>query len=331
MRYFQTEVSLNVQFSAKTISYVSQLEKLDANGFEYHLYAILLAPRFYYKPESLRASKEGIKFTVFAPNLEGTNEFEIPIQFHKELDHRKINFASTYPYSTLKGTITDADWLVSTGQSPEINESVSEIFDRFAPYFLQEIRYKVLYIGQAYGNRGERDAIQRLSSHKTLQEVLTAAQRDYSAHEIKILLLEIKPFVHFGIVTPDIPTIKSSDEDDAHIRQVTDNLPEERQIVNITEAALIHYFQPKYNKDFVENFPKDTHLSYRQFFDLDYNEIGIELGAEYNSWLTVELYSDSATIKSDWDLIRYQLNNAEDRDSMYAIFQTMDNPENPLS
>jgi|GEM_PF-3100290 len=37
---------------------------------------------------------------------------------------------------------------------------------------------------------------------------------------------------------------------------------EEQQIINITEAALINYFKPPYNVNFVENFPNVRHKGY---------------------------------------------------------------------
>ena len=36
------------------------------------------------------------------------------------------------------------------------------------------------------------------------------------------------------------------------------------QIINITEAAMINYFKPPYNINFIDNFPDKNHKGYSQ-------------------------------------------------------------------
>jgi len=131
-----------------------------------------------------------------------------------------------------------------------------------------KLKYKVLYIGQAYGKRGEKSAIDRLSSHETLQKILINSQRDYPEYEIKIMLLEMAYRLGFGIAHPKTPVQVTSTTDDQHIESVVTNLPIEQQVINITEAAIINYFKPFYNSTFIENFPSDKHKSYHQYYEI---------------------------------------------------------------
>ena len=61
----------------------------------------------------------------------------------------------------------------------------------------------------------------------------------------------------FDGLTKKYSVSKAKDID--HMKRVLSNLPEEQQVINITEAALINYFKPIYNINFVENFPDVKH------------------------------------------------------------------------
>lgn len=73
---------------------------------------------------------------------------------------------------------------------------------------------------------------------------------------------------------------------------------------------------------FVENFPSPKHKSYHQYYELDYNELLIEMDMEFDNFPYIELYTDTASIKTVWDFIHYKLENDENRESMYAMFRS---------
>lgn len=102
---------------------------------------------------------------------------------------------------------------------------------------------------------------------------------------------------------------------------VLQNLPEEQQIVNISEAALINYFKPEYNRNFVENFPNENHKGYKQYFDLDYNCFSFEMDLEFDHTAIIQLYSSTNRINSCYDYVKYNLYNDPNRKSMYNIFK----------
>ena len=88
----------------------------------------------------------------------------------------------------------------------------------------------------------------------------------------------------------------TEEEGDKHMHDVLCNLPRLDQVINIMEAALINYFKPEYNVNFVENFPNENHKGYKQYFELDYNSLCVEIDLEFDSLNWVQLYSDANKI-----------------------------------
>ena len=322
MRKYTTEFGLNVYTSYKTVipaAHLEILEKVDSH--KYHIYGILLAPKVFIKEESVVKYRDYFSIILFAYMEDKYTEYTVNVKLAEDLDHRKVCVKSTYPHTLLKLTIEDDEWCNVHSIDNYFELHAMEVFDQYAVHLMPRIKYKVLYIGQSYGKRGERSAIERLSSHETLQKILIDVQRNYPEYEIKIMLLEMECNLGVGIDTITASTKKSDEEDRSHIEAVLSHLPEEQQIINITEAAMINYFKPPYNSTFVENFPCPKHKSYKQYYELDYNDLTIELDMEFDCFPDIELFTDTARIASVWDFIHYQLENDSERDSMYSMFR----------
>lgn len=321
MRKYQTEFGINAYPNYKKIVSPTYLEYLESHdSHKYHIYGILLAPKFFIKPGSIVLYEDHFSITLFTNINKEYKEYPIDIRIDPSINHNDVEITSTYPHSILCLRFKNRDWGISHFGSNYIDLNATELFNLYGTRHVERMRYKVLYIGQAYGQRGERSAIERLSSHSTFQKILIDCQSHFPEYEIQILLLEMNYKLDIGIEKPSLQTTESDTEDREHIKKVLSDLPREQQLVNITEAALINYFKPVYNKNFVENFPCPNHKSYRQYYDLDYNEITIELDMEFDNFPYVELYTDDANIPSVWRFIHYQLENS-DRESMYAMFK----------
>lgn len=74
----------------------------------------------------------------------------------------------------------------------------------------------------------------------------------------------------------------------------------------IVEAAMINYFKPEYNVNFVENFPDKNHKGYRQYFDLDYNMLTIEIDLSFDDAPSVQFYTSTNKVTSS--LVLYDIN-----------------------
>lgn len=323
-RKYLFEAGLNVYTSYKTIISVEHLKELEQiDTHKYHIYGILAYPKIYFKNDKVYTDKEGIHICLFCPT-ENNKEYVLPVwEISDDIDYSKVKIKQIYPYSKMIVTIEDKAFLES---HPEVvNESITlvaqELFGVFAEGLISKQEFEVLYIGQAYGQYGERTAFTRLSAHSTLQKILTDCQTKYSDKHIYIILLEFTPILNMTFDGLSKQYTMSEDVSDQHMNDVITNLPEEQQIINITEAAIINYFKPEYNVNFVENFPDENHRGYKQYFDLDYNCLTVEFDLEFNNAPTIQLYSSKNRINSSFDFIRYELFNDNNRLNMYDIFK----------
>lgn len=183
---------------------------------------------------------------------------------------------------------------------------------------------EVLYIGQAFGEDGNRTAIDRLGSHSTLQKIYSEAMQRNPDSEIWILLAS---FQQKNISTMNgMITMSQSNEKEDFNRWMNFNNGEnpfsDKQKINFTEAALIRTFIPQYNKEYKDTFPNPAHSSYSECYSLDLNAIVVEMDmTEARRWL----YSDSKKRGIDkegfdipyWQYGQFYFINDEER---YKIF-----------
>ncbi|QLK09447.1 hypothetical protein BMG_6223 (plasmid) [Priestia megaterium] len=115
-------------------------------------------------------------------------------------------------------------------------------------------------------------------SDPTLQKVEADLLREYPEKDLALLLLE---------------EIDSEDEDLVQLQEIRKNPPLElnNQILNATEAALINYFKPEYNKNLNNDFPRveDHGLHYRSVTVQVHPDImGLELFSKEKTYLSNE-------------------------------------------
>lgn len=327
-RKYLYEAGLGVYTSYKTIVPVERLDELAKIDFhKYHIYSILAYEQFYFKKERTYCNSQGIQVTIFTVINGEEMEYELPFWKWKddvEISAEQIEIELNMPYTSMKIKFRDERILSEHPEYKACEEALyaQDLMLMYASELFEKTVFKVLYIGQAFGRMGERTAFNRLSSHSTLQKILTECQSKYADKHIYILLMEFTPqllSVFDGISKEYTMT---EEESDKHMHDVLCNLPQEQQVINITEAALINYFKPEYNTNYVESFPNENHKGYRQYFDLDYNSLCVEIDLEFDGLNLVQLYSDVNKITTSFDFIEYQLYNDNNRLSMYDVFRS---------
>lgn len=106
----------------------------------------------------------------------------------------------------------------------------------------------VVYVGQSFGKSGEKDAVERLRKHSTLQRIVTEAK---DGEQVWILTASV--FDRQAMIESNgrVEVSVSEDEDDEHIATVSSFIESDtftdKLSVDIAEACLIAYFQPAYN------------------------------------------------------------------------------------
>ncbi|MEC1664506.1 hypothetical protein [Bacillus halotolerans] len=310
-RKYMSEFGLHTYSSYLTICYPNDIGNLNMqNGINNHIYMITLIPKLAIDKDSLQVFEDHlslrIKVKTEEDNYVETLEFSLGPINHKEFKYEVDKPGKTFTVITKDGAILQQrvlflylDYLENTYNSGKLDT-------------------EILYIGQSYGSNGERTAIDRLKSHSTLQKIQSELLFEGAERDLALLLLEFTPKLLSSFDGRTQNYEKSPEEDINHLQEVVGNPPLKlnKQIINITEAALINYFKPYYNDKFKDNFPDVEHKGYKQYYDLDYNAVSVELDPDS---INLRLYSKERSYKI-FESIKYSLHPENIRKSMFDIF-----------
>ncbi len=150
-------------------------------------------------------------------------------------------------------------------------------------------KLKVLYVGQAFGG-GNRTAIDRLRSHSTLQKILAEASYDSPDSEIMVLMIEYEQYRVISSIDGRAKEAIRDERDQKRFVSIIDNPLKKGQQISLAEAALIRYFQPKYNKIYKKKFPSRELKVLAQCYEYDFSALAVEINTDE---LCLTLYSDS--------------------------------------
>lgn len=315
-RKYMSEFGLNVFTSYKSIVALENLELFRDNR-NYHIYSILSSPKVIFVKDSFKVTKTHISFDLEKRMKTSSEKFKVKkVILSKYLDHSKVNLKCEYPYNNLEIQISDI-----SGDSSKLKRlllSAHEALSMFVSNIICE--FEVLYVGQAFGKNGERVATDRLKSHSTLQKILTDYYSSYPDKQLHVFLFEFTPRIHGSFDGVTKIYTATDEEEKRHFDDVINNPLKYKQIINITEAAMINYFKPPYNINFVDNFPDSEHKGYNQYYDLDYNSLVVEIDLDFDIVGRVQLFSETNRIDSSFDYIEYELFNDPNRKNMFDIF-----------
>ncbi len=209
------------------MSYPFDLDYLLPDDERYNIYVATLIPKLNIDEDSVKFFENYIRFDIIVGTGEHTSRETLDISVFSddmpEFDHRKFEFDYEKPRKAM----------VFTGwEKGPIELSPLHIYREYSRYYLDT---EIVYIGQAFAENGERLPAEKLMSDPTLQKVEADLLREYPEKDLALLLLE---------------EVDSEDEDLIQLQEITKNPPLElnNQILDATEATLINYFKPEYNK-----------------------------------------------------------------------------------
>lgn len=277
-----------------------------------HIYAIGKRPRLSIKPNLLHHDNKYVYGTL-CRHVDG-EMFLQDFRLTKTLfSPEVVNFqVSKYPHNTLLA-------LDVGGRAIHI-VPVALI----APYMLRPFDpwtdVEIIYIGQAFGKKGERSALDRLKDHSTLQKIQSEVLANEPDTDILILLFNydhpLQFSLHDGAGSPRI----TGDEDDQHYLRILRTGIRYSDITTLAEAGLIRYFQPHYNAVYKNSFPTSDMKSLQQCYDLDLLSLSVELDTED---IHIKTYSRK-TRSTEHHMTIYDLHSDVDR---CAFFCTEDTKE----
>lgn len=192
---------------------------------------------------------------------------------------------------------------LSSGETLYVSES--EVVRRIIQH--EKAGFNVLYIGQSYGKTGERNALDRLLKHETLQKISLLEKNEDEV--IAVTMLEIQD--GNSVMTVFSPVESSKDETNRRYALGQEKLynTSVSERVSIYEAALIRHFMPKYNTIFKNSFPSTNNKSLKDCYDKDFYGISAEICFDEISY---PIYSDTIEI-SKYHVLYYDLQKDESR------------------
>ena len=309
-RKFFTEFAVNMFGDSSALLQQSQLESSTLEealpkGVPYHIYMIVRRPRIAFDPSTIKLVNNCFSgdFTIQHESKFDRHSFETPVR----ADEDKIKVLCPYPHTEFSVHNLSGEKLFGANVALFLAKTDSK--------FWKHMDFEVLYIGQAYGEDGSRIAPDRLKSHSTLQSIYAEAIQRSPDKDIWIILWSFVPMLITGWAGGQ-KNLKATPEQDAeHADKVLGTEITEQQRINFTEAALIRYFQPEYNKTFKGTFPSPAHSTYAECYSLDLNTVNVELQTEN---IMCRLWSPS--VEPKWvHFAKFQLHSPEDRKSMFDL------------
>lgn len=175
------------------------------------------------------------------------------------------------------------------------------------------INFEVQYVGQAYGQEGERTALDRLAKHETLQKI--ALMGVDAGYRLELLLLATQPAN--TIITTMMPNATNTGEGNERIAAGLDKLfgTTEKERVSLFEAALIRYFQPVFNKEFKDSFPSTNLKVLQDCYAKDFLALVAEINIDR---LPFSLCSPTVAPKHG-HLAIYDLHKDDERRAFFVV------------
>ena len=207
---------------------------------------------------------------------------------------------------------TDEDLYLENGEGERFWMSDEDIQTRLS-HETKSVTFMVKYIGQAYGQDGSRNAIDRLLKHETLQKISLKGIPE--GYRLTLLMLAIEPSNQ--LITMMNPFAKNGDSGDARIKQGLDKArnTSEAEKISLYEAALIRYFYPEYNKEFKDSFPSTNLKILHDCYHKDFSAVVAEICIDE---LPFMLFSEVVDARF-YHVARHHLHKEEDRRMFFAL------------
>lgn len=246
----------------------------------YNIYIIMKRPKISINPDFLEVDNDYIKLEFLIQTKDKKERRKVKI--NNEFETNNISIDTKYPYNYFKLKSPENDYIFKSNHILDEVQKQDPIKDDL-------LDFEILYIGQSFGENGNRDAIERLSSHSTLQKIYSEAIINNPDSDIWIMLCNFQQ-INLTSINGMIKTNTSDEIEFERINKFLKGKFTDKQKINFTEAALIKTFKPPYNEKYKNSFPNPNHSSYSECYKLDITGIVIELDlSEIKRWI----YSES--------------------------------------
>lgn len=306
MRKYLTEFGINSYCTHSTLLQQSELGSpyaQSSHSDKYHIYIIGQRPRASIVPRSIKFSKKNVVGTLQVQEKDSLSKYPFKVLNH--FGTSNLDYVSEYPYNNFS--------ILNSQKEAVLKGKVSLLAPNIGFLGSDFLDLEVLYVGQSYGEKGERNAFKRLENHSKLQKIYSQALSDSPDKEIWLILCSFEYQFILDIDGANKNIQFAEKDDQSHTRRVFDQNINERQHINFVEAGLINYFKPKYNEVFKNKFPLQKHKSYKECYDLEINHLSVVLETEH---LGLSLWSDHQA-KKPIHMAEFYFYSKEDREGMF--------------
>jgi len=227
-RKFLTEYSLeytvSYTFQIKA-HYLSSSEEIPSEIIDElnkcHIYFITKNPNFYFRKDSIICNQYDLSgYICYKINgVEKEEYFSFPYQIEK----KTLFISCEYPYKELTILYENEDGV----QNVLCTVTVYEVCYVMRLKIFSD--YEVLYIGQSFGRNGDRNAMDRLKSHSTLQKILAETSHNDPDSEITLFMYAFE-YEHILSCTDGAdPSVNNSNENIERLYDLIQNPPDKKK------------------------------------------------------------------------------------------------------
>nr|WP_145551279.1 hypothetical protein [Yersinia intermedia] len=265
-----------------------------------HIYLICARPSFYFIDGAIKHENNTLSGEI-GYKIDG-KESRFYFEYNWILEDNAIDVICNYPFRDVISINNEGKEVTYVSAS-----IIATIYSSKLDCYSDLSSYEVLYIGQAVGKNGSRNAVERLRNHSKLQKILAQTLYNKPDQEIMLFMYAFEHEQIFSSLDGRSGLIDDTDSDDKRFKSALKNRPNQNQAINMIEAALIRYFQPEYNEKFKESKISPKLKALVKCYDLDMSGIVVEINTEN---LFYSLYSKN--IKKNYhhivkiDLVSHQ-------------------------
>jgi hypothetical protein len=309
---FMTEFAVNLISDRYLLTSASQLmsegemlsDELDTSK-NCHIYMVVTRPAVHFDPSDFTFADGVISGSLVYRNDDGEqrHHFSSPFQLMDGAIRLEL---SPYPYNEIR-TYDSEGRIVRLMPANAVS-----VYQTQLSYEHAFRKLKVLYVGQSYAG-GHSSAFDRLRKHDTLQQILATTAYESPSSEILVLAVEYLPPRIISTMNGMDKSLIRDERDEMRFTKALDADFSKKLQISLVEAALIRYFQPKYNTVYKKKYPSRDLKVLQQCYQYDFSSLAVEFD-------TSELvtYSD-VVAPNDHHIANFMLTDDASRMQFFAM------------
>ena len=311
---FMTEFAVNLISSRYLLTSASQLMsdgEMPPNDLAVskncHIYMVVTRPAVHFDPSDFTYADGVISGSLVYRDDDGVQRHKFSSPFPL-LDGAIRLDLSPYPHNEIRTYNSEGHivrWMPANAVS---------LYQTQLPYEHAFRKLKVLYVGQSYAG-GHSSAFDRLRRHDTLQKILATTAYESPSSEILVLTVEYLPPRILSMMNGMDKRLIGDERDEKRFNKALDADFSKKLQISLVEAALIRYFQPKYNTVYKKKFPSRDLKVLQECYQYDFSSLAVEFDT---SELRMVTYSD-VVAPSDHHIANFMLTDDTARTQFFAM------------